>query len=99
MAFRPLPEDENADDHEDGKKCRDREATDRETAVGYRLVEEIADGRAQGAREDEGAPEQQGARDVREEVCRRDDGQSGAEDQRAALVTESRVSHPVAKCR
>ena len=33
MACRPLPEDENTDDHEDGKKCRDREATDRETVI------------------------------------------------------------------
>src|SRR5258707_11880647 len=67
LTIGPLPEDENAGDHEEREERRDGEATDGETAVGNRLVEKVADGRPQGAREDEGAPEQQGARNVREE--------------------------------
>src|ERR1700730_17296861 len=99
VASGPLPEDENAGDNEEGKKRRDREATDGETAVGNRLVEKVADGRAQGTREDEGTPEQQRARDVGKEVRRRDDSQPGTENQGAALVAQSCVGHPVAERR
>src|ERR1700704_5812205 len=99
LTFGPLPEDENAGDHEEREERRDGEATDGETAVGNRLVEKVADGRTQGAREDEGTPEQQRARNVREEVRRRDDRQPGTENQRAALVAQSTIGHPVAECR
>ena len=63
-----------------------------------RLVEQIADGRAERSREDERSPEKSGSRDLREEVEGSDDRERRGEDERAALEAEAgRVGRPVAE--
>jgi len=52
-----LRNDEDAGDDEHQDHARRIKATEREAAVGARLVEEIADGRAERPRQDERRPE------------------------------------------
>jgi hypothetical protein len=88
MAPGALRDDENAGDNKQEDHARRIEPAKREAAVSARLVQEIADCRAERARQDEGRPEQSRARHVREEIQRRDDCEAGGEDERAAAIAE-----------
>ena len=95
-----LRQEDDAGDHQGCKDGGGVEPAERQSSVRDGLVEKVADRGSQRPGQDEGAPEQQRARDVRPEVCRRDHGKAGREDERTAFVAEVvGVGHPVAECR
>src|SRR6185312_13478435 len=82
-------EREDAECNDREQRGRRGEAAEREASVGVRLVEEVADDRAERAREDERRPEREGAADARAEVERRDHEEHRAEDERAPAIPEA----------
>lgn len=98
----PLRKQQNASNDDDRENCGGGEAAEREPAVGNRLIQQITKRGSQRSRQDERDPEQQNARDVREEIRGRDERQASAKDQRAVFVAETKAAsvrprHPVAK--
>jgi len=92
-----------SEQHQSDEREQDRrrvEAPERQAAVGQRLVQRIAEHRAQRARQHEGDPEQQRARQPRPEVARGRQQQQHAEDERRAPVAHAGgVCRPVAQRR
>ncbi len=100
VAAGPLRQDEQAGDDERGNDRGGDRAAQRKAAGIDGLVEEVADGGAQRARQDEGGPEQRHARQAGPVIEHDDHRKRGGEHQRAAFVAEpGRIRHPVAKRR
>ena len=92
---RPLRNDQDAND-DDGADDRGRDGTaERETPIVQRLVQEIAQGRTQGAGQDECHPEQDHARGAGPEIQCRNHRQRRAEHHRTAQVAESGASSAI----
>ncbi len=87
----PLRGEEHARDHADQEHRRGAEPSEVQPAGGGGLGEDVAKGRPQRSGKDEGCPEHQAARDVREAPDDRHEGECGAEHQRAAAVAEPGV--------
>src|ERR1051326_3070922 len=68
-----------------------------EAACGDRLIEEIADGGAERAGEDERRPEERRGRDACAVIGDGDQDEQRTEEQRAATVAKPRVRSPVAE--
>ena len=89
-------QDAGDNEHRDDGGC-DRSAKG-QSAVIDRLVEEIANGRAERSRQDERSPEQGDAGNAPPIVERGENGQSGRKHKCAAFVAEaSGVGHPVSQ--
>src|SRR6266446_5576065 len=75
------------------------DAAQPEAPFGARLGQGVAEGRAEGARQDVRGPEDHALLDRREEVRRRDEREQAREDERATLESEARARrHEVAEC-
>ena len=83
MLSRSLWQEQDKNDDRHGKHQRRDWAAQFQAALRNRLVEEIADRRAKGAREDERRPEQSDAVHPRHEEQDREQCQRSAENQRA----------------
>ena len=95
----PLRNDQDQEDH-GGRQCGGGDGpAERESSVLKRLVEEIADGRSQRTRQDEGRPEEEDVGQLREIVERRQKSEAGPEEERSSAVTERGVRDPVSKRR
>lgn len=88
MAPGALRNDEDAGDDEHQDHARRIEAAERKPAVGARLVQKIADRRAERPRQDKRRPEQSGVRYRGEKIKRGDEAQARGENQRAAAIAE-----------
>src|ERR1700676_1539464 len=97
MLPRSLREDQNADDHEYGEDRGGGKIAYRQSAIGERLIKGIGYCSTEWARQDEGGPEQQGVRCRGEEVQGSGDGQRDRNHERATMVTEPGIRHPVAE--
>jgi hypothetical protein len=84
MLAGPLRQEDDAGDHQGCKDGGGVGPAERQSSICDGLVEKVADRGPQRPGQDEGAPEQQRARDVCPDVCRRDDGQARRENKRAA---------------
>src|SRR5215469_14726059 len=98
MPARSLRYNEQTDNDEGSDHRRGERSAEREAAFGQGLIEEIADGGAERARQDEGRPEQEHARDIGPKIKRGDDGEPDSKDERAAFVAEAAViGEPIAE--
>jgi hypothetical protein len=69
MASGLLRKEQDAGKYESSQNAGGTVATERETAVVNRLVQQIAQGSAQRSREDKSGPEEHSARNARKEIC------------------------------
>jgi len=100
MRTRPLRNEYDASDDEDGNERSREWAADVQSAFVERFVEKVADGCTEWPRQDEGRPEQQNVRNRRPIVERRDDRKCRNKDERSACITEARrVGHPITERR
>src|SRR4051812_596802 len=85
---RPLPEDHDQCDYHDPEDRRCNWSAHCQPTLIEGLVEEIPDGRAERASEDESSPEQEYPADFCREVKNRERGQTRSEHQRTARIAE-----------
>src|SRR5690348_9264954 len=104
MAAGALRKDQDQEDDHDREHGRGEGAAPFEAALVDRLVEKVADGRAERASEDESGPEQEDPADLAtSEIEDREDQEPCAEYERAAAIAEAPssfagcVSRPVAE--
>src|SRR6476469_5440742 len=103
MLPRTLRQNQDQGDDHGRKQSGRRRPIQVQTTLGQRLVDEVPDGSAKWAGEDERGPEQEDVAHLLAEVEDREDGKSGAENQRAAGIAEApaavarRISRPVAE--
>src|SRR5438067_7499149 len=89
MAARPLRQDEDQQDDDSREDGRGKRTAPFEAPRGDRLVEEVADRRAQRPSQDEGRPEQDDTADPSREVKEREDDKPAAEHQGTAAIAKS----------
>src|ERR1039458_2074426 len=96
----PLRKQEKTRDDESADDRRGDRTAQGQTAIADRLVEEIPDGGAKRARQDEGGPKQKDARDVRQIIGESQHSQSSGEDKRSAFISQTGiVGYPVSERR
>jgi hypothetical protein len=91
MADRLLGREQDAAADEDRNDQRGADAAEVESVVREWLGEQVSHRRAQRTNEDEGQPEQQGARNPRAEVGGRDERQRAGEDDSRPFVNQPRI--------
>jgi len=96
MSARPLGQDEYARENERRYHRRCEWTTERQAAVAYGLIQKVADCSTERPRKDEGAPEEEHARDVRPQVKSGKSGQPCSEDKRTSLIAEAAgIGNPI----
>src|ERR1700722_6919268 len=99
MATGFLRQDQDARNDEGRENCRGIKSAHCQSAIGDRLIEQVADRCTEGACQDESAPKQKRARDIRPEIQTSEHHEASAKYESPAFVAEPVcVSHPVAKC-
>src|SRR5262252_1746595 len=97
MASRPLRDEQYADDDEHREDRGGEWPAHVEAALGYGLVEEIADRGTEWTRQDERRPEEHHVGDARAVIGNGDEYEQRTEHERAAAVAESGVRDPIAE--
>ncbi len=86
---RPAKRHDDQHDHDRRDSERRDDTAQFKATVRVGLGERVAEGRSEGARQDICGPEHHALRDIREEVCRRHEREQPAEDERAAIESET----------